>query len=1398
MQQIPQVERCLMPGSHQPPSIRPINSVRTRLQPQSETPPMKKSTLLCIAALLAPTIVGAQIIVNDSWEDEDLAKTGETDADWWSSSSAGGNSIEVATEGGGDMGLVTGTSGRGIHATFTPQMLAVGDTLVTTAIFTTPATVGTDRTTAFKIALMDFNDEGLAASLTANSANPQPLYFELPGYMVDFDVNVSDSTENVTIRKHTVPNESGRFLGTVSEWESLSGSDDEAGGYKILPNTEYVAVFSLTRTGSGMEIFASLSQEGTILDSHTATDEGEVANNIGMLGYWVNSRTFGSTNGADPDNGITFSNVSIELNPIPQPGPNISVFPRKRLGELDTSTTTVSDIVTVRNTGTENALTISEVAFTGDDGAFFTVDEAPTTIPANGSAEIKFTFAPNGNTGAFSSNLEIKSDDVDAEDQTINVEVTATIINLLGPVAHYNLNEAEGTVMNDVTGFDRNGEFDDVMLGQEGLATGTSGGFADGSVASVPVSAFGDDPFTNFSISAWFNGDDFDGLRTLFGQGLGSPPSYALVASGTELQWFVGEGPEFTGGTIAVGTTHHTVVTYASDKATIYLDGVEVASMDSPSELDLAVEDTFYIGSFGRVLPFSGRIDDVQIYDRVISADDVAALFNDPGTVLSSGGEDPEPEPGPTGPGIVVNDSWEDEDRAKTGELDADWWSSSSAGGNSIEVATEGGGDLGLVTGTSGRGIHATFSPAILAVGDTLIATATFTTPATVGTDRSGAFKMALVDFNDAGLAADLTSSSSNVNPLYTSLPGYMVDFDVNKADSTENAVIRKHTVPNESGRFLGTTSEWDSLGGSDEEAGGYKFLPNTEYLAVMSLTRTGDDSMEVFASLSQGGTELDSHIVVDEQAIANNIGMLGFWANSNTFGSTNGVDPDNGITFSNVMIEVKGEAAPAGDWVAVHDFDSLDEGPLDGFGGWVSADPGTSIGSEDGNKVLESVGAGQNAYVSLGGTIPTGSTGTVFFRARTGETPDFVLGVSDVAEPNAWDHFEGYMRFSGTSIDVRDGGGFAAVVENFSADTWYNIWLVLDNDALVTTLYYSTGDEPAQLGGMGAFRMSGGNTEHGELINFLVRTGNAHTTGQLDDIFLASGENLTIPGSDGPGPGGWSVTADFEGLGAGTVNEQGGWVSSAPDTTLVVSDGGNQALEVTGGGQNAYVPLPVAIPSGTTGTVYFRARPGDMPDFVLGTSDVANPDAWDHYEGYMRFAGTNIDVRDGGGFAAAVENFSVDTWYNIWLVVDNTALETTLYYSTGDEPAQLGATGAFRMSGGNTEHGDLINFLVRTGNAHTTGLVDDIYVDASGENLTIPPAVLDGMTIVDVPEIIAVSRSATGVSLTLPAGTTFDIEYSADLITWVSVATDVTGSYEDTDAGRAGAASGFYRGVVK
>lgn len=321
---------------------------------------------------------------------------------------------------------------------------------------------------------------------------------------------------------------------------------------------------------------------------------------------------------------------------------------------------------------------------------------------------------------------------------------------------------------------------------------------------------------------------------------------------------------------------------------------------------------------------------------------------------------------------VIVNDSFADGDRTKTGALDADWWSSSSSGGNSVEIAP---GALGLVSGTSGRGIHATFAPQTLAVGQNITVTYSFTTPATIGVDKDTSLKVALMDLNSPALAADLNSSSSTPNPLYVGQPGYWTDFDVDGGTGgllpEYNTGIREHDVAATSGRFLGTSGEWISLGSS--LGSGYTFAPSTAYVGVFSITRTAS-GVDITSTLSlDGGAMLDSHTESDNDGtIANNFGMLGFWVNSNTFGSTNASDPDNGITFTNVTIDSTGSVVSSGNVIVDDSFADGDRAAT-GLGGeldasWWSSNQasGTNVQAGVGTMTLVSGTSGRGMHATF------------------------------------------------------------------------------------------------------------------------------------------------------------------------------------------------------------------------------------------------------------------------------------------------------------------------------------------------------------------------------------------------------------------------------------------------
>lgn len=249
--------------------------------------------------------------------------------------------------------------------------------------------------------------------------------------------------------------------------------------------------------------------------------------------------------------------------------------------------------------------------------------------------------------------------------------------------------------------------------------------------------------------------------------------------------------------------------------------------------------------------------------------------------------------------GVVFNDSFADGDRSDSADAtDANWWTTSSS--SAIEIAPNA---LGLVSGSSGRGIRTVFEPQKLTVGQTLRASFDFVTPETVGVDRDSAFRIGL--FDTAGrteLNGDLSASSSTPQPLYDGLPGYMMTFDVGMADASAAQIkLLRHNVDTQ-GRLLGTTKGYSALGGGGDA---YVFEPNTAYSGVMSITRT-DDGITLSGELHSGGALLSTFSIADADVAMETIGMLAFHTNSKTFGTSK--DPntaDNGVDFTNVTVEV-------------------------------------------------------------------------------------------------------------------------------------------------------------------------------------------------------------------------------------------------------------------------------------------------------------------------------------------------------------------------------------------------------------------------------------------------------------------------------------------------------------
>lgn len=261
--------------------------------------------------------------------------------------------------------------------------------------------------------------------------------------------------------------------------------------------------------------------------------------------------------------------------------------------------------------------------------------------------------------------------------------------------------------------------------------------------------------------------------------------------------------------------------------------------------------------------------------------------------------------PNPAQAGVVIDDSFADGDRAGgADELGGVWWTTSAK--TAIEIEPN---KLGLVSGTAGRGIRTTFEPQTLSDGQAIKASFTFTTPETVGKDRQDAFRVGLHDrLERADLEQDLSASSSAPNKLYNALPGYMVTFDVNRADPTLNNVdVRKHVRIKEVGRLMSTYQGYELLAEGGES---FTFEPNTTYNGDVIIEKTAA-GLTISGTLNNEAGQMTTFTHTDEGSDVNNFGMLSFHVNSSTFGSSGTPEQaDNGATFSNVKVEILGESS--------------------------------------------------------------------------------------------------------------------------------------------------------------------------------------------------------------------------------------------------------------------------------------------------------------------------------------------------------------------------------------------------------------------------------------------------------------------------------------------------------
>ncbi len=238
-----------------------------------------------------------------------------------------------------------------------------------------------------------------------------------------------------------------------------------------------------------------------------------------------------------------------------------------------------------------------------------------------------------------------------------------------------------------------------------------------------------------------------------------------------------------------------------------------------------------------------------------------------------------------------------------------------------------------------------------------------------------------------------------------------------------------------------------------------------------------------------------------------------------------------------------------------------------------------------------------------------------------------------------------------------------------------------------------------------------------------------------------------------------WQVIDTFDALTPGNIGGQNGWqsvpvVGNLGWVTDVATDpvsAGNQVLHVTtsdGTSQGSVGKLgyniasvPDANPSmdSVSGTVFFRARYEGQARTSVGMSDIntINASTFNDFETQLIFnsmTSATPSLRSGNGSGTISPTMLQNTWYNVWMVIDNTGTsgqtgnsDAYRLYVQSDADANFATqtlvtpdSNVFRNFTQNAN--SLVSFVVKGGGSNTGSVwLDDIYIDETGLNLNNP-----------------------------------------------------------------------------
>lgn len=215
---------------------------------------------------------------------------------------------------------------------------------------------------------------------------------------------------------------------------------------------------------------------------------------------------------------------------------------------------------------------------------------------------------------------------------TASAAKNATLTNGDGLVAYWNLDEGSGTTAADLTG--NNGNL--TLSGSQSFSTDVAT-LDFGSNAGVDYTASGSmggslgstvQNLQTLSISLWVKPDTIPGSGVARWISLGNEKAVLRSQSG-KLHFYMRIGGTLKGiqvsNVLTTGSYQHIVGTYDGSTMIVYRNGTQVGSLAATGTVDTSGTQVFTSSGSES---FDGRLDDLRVYNRALSASEITTLYN--------------------------------------------------------------------------------------------------------------------------------------------------------------------------------------------------------------------------------------------------------------------------------------------------------------------------------------------------------------------------------------------------------------------------------------------------------------------------------------------------------------------------------------------------------------------------------------------------------------------------------------------------------------------------------------------------------------------------------------------------------------------------------------------------